>query len=132
MRRQTRERVLECGTADTRHHRYKLVSVCEDGKECKQIFRILKKNLKTDSQDDKWEFVEAIDGAPKKRHVSSIEFQRLAIGMTVAQLAEASGVPARVIYKAENGNSKAGNMTAKNLLAIADTLEVDPRLLLED
>lgn len=57
---------------------------------------------------------------------------RLAAGLTQKQLAEASGVNQRQIQKVEAGDIKAGNMTASNLLAIADALGVDPRRLIYD
>lgn len=64
-------------------------------------------------------------------HKSAIKSCRLAICMTQAQLAEASGVNVRQIQRVESGSSTEGNMTAKNLLAIADALGVDPHILLE-
>ena len=57
---------------------------------------------------------------------------RLAAGLTQKQLAEASGVNQRQIQKVEAGEIKACNMTASNLLAIADALGVDPRRLISD
>lgn len=55
---------------------------------------------------------------------------RLAAGLTLAQLSEASGVNERQIRRVESGESAAGNLTAKNLLALADTLGIDPRKLI--
>ena len=55
---------------------------------------------------------------------------RIAAGLTQKQLAELSGVNSRQIQKVEAGEIKAGNMTAKNLLEIADALGVDPRELI--
>lgn len=52
-------------------------------------------------------------------------------GMTQQQLADASGVNIRQIRRVELGTSDAGNMSARNLLSIADILEVDPRELIE-
>lgn len=52
-------------------------------------------------------------------------------GMTQQQLADASGVNIRQIRRVELGTSEAGNMSARNLLAIADILGVDPRDLIE-
>lgn len=57
---------------------------------------------------------------------------RIAAGMTQKQLAMASGVNQRQIQKVEAGDIKAGNMTASNLLAIADALGVDPRRLIQE
>lgn len=52
-------------------------------------------------------------------------------GMTQQQIADASGVNVRQIRRVELGTSDAGNMSARNLLSIADILEVDPRELIE-
>ena len=61
---------------------------------------------------------------------SPLKFQRVAVGMTQAQLAEASGVNVRQIQRVESGRSKEENMTAKNILAIADVLDIDPHYLI--
>ena len=50
-------------------------------------------------------------------------------GMTQAELAEASGVNIRQIQRVELGEAEAGNLTAKNLISIADALHVDVRRL---
>ena len=55
---------------------------------------------------------------------------RKSAGMTQAQLARKSGVNIRQIQRVEEGTSEAGNLTAKNLLAIADALGVDPHDLI--
>ena len=65
------------------------------------------------------------------KYKSQLKLQRVAIGMTQAQLAEASGVNIRQIQRVESGSSTESNMTAKNLLAMADALGVDPHILLE-
>ena len=57
---------------------------------------------------------------------------RLAAGLTQQQLAKLSGVNPRQIQRVELGESDAGNLTARNLLAIADALGVDPRELIAD
>lgn len=56
---------------------------------------------------------------------------RINAGMTQQQLADASGVNIRQIRRVELGTSEAGNMSARNLLAIADVLAVDPRDLID-
>lgn len=56
---------------------------------------------------------------------------RLAAGLTQQQLAAESGVNIRQIQRVESGSSDAGNLTARNLLAIADALGVDPHSLIE-
>ena len=55
---------------------------------------------------------------------------RVAVGFTQKQLSEASGVNIRQIQRVELGNSDAGNLSGKNLLAIADALGVDPHNLI--
>ena len=55
---------------------------------------------------------------------------RIAAGLTQQQLADASGVNIRQIQRVELGSSDAGNLTARNLLAIADALGIDPHDLI--
>ena len=62
---------------------------------------------------------------------NKLKTARTNAGMTQQQLADASGVNIRQIRRVELGTSEAGNMSARNLLAIADILEVDPRELIE-
>lgn len=50
--------------------------------------------------------------------------------MTQANLAEKSGVNIRQIQRVELGESDAGNLTARNLIAIADVLSVAPKDLI--
>lgn len=68
----------------------------------------------------------------KEKIVNPLRIYRLAAGLTQKQLAELSGVNARQIQKVEAGEIKAGNMSAANLLSIADALGVDPRELITD
>lgn len=68
--------------------------------------------------------------------LNTIKFERfkecrLAAGLTQQQLADRSGVNIRQIQRVEFGTSDAGNLTARNLLAIADALGVDPHSLIE-
>lgn len=66
-----------------------------------------------------------------KYHTASwINYYRIKRGLTQRQLSNLSGVNIRQIQKIENGEIKAENTTAKNLLAIADALQVDMRALL--
>lgn len=62
---------------------------------------------------------------------NKLKTARTNAGMTQQQLADASGVNIRQIRRVELGTSDAGNMSARNLLSIADILEVDPRELIE-
>lgn len=55
---------------------------------------------------------------------------RACAGLTQQDLADRSGVNIRQIQRVELGASKAENLTAKNLLALADTLQVDPHDLI--
>lgn len=57
-------------------------------------------------------------------------FYRKKARMTQKQLADSSGVNVRQIQRVELGEAEAGNLTAKNLLALADALGVDPRELI--
>ena len=60
----------------------------------------------------------------------TIKYARKAARMTQQQLADESGVNIRQIQRVESGASQAGNLTAKNLIAIADALGIDPHELI--
>lgn len=60
----------------------------------------------------------------------TIKEARKAACMTQQQLADESGVNIRQIQRVESGESLAGNLTARNLIAIADALGVDPHSLI--
>lgn len=64
------------------------------------------------------------------RPITKLEWSRRVEGMTQAELAEASGVNIRQIQRVELGEAEAGNLTTKNLIAIADALHVDIRRLI--
>lgn len=64
------------------------------------------------------------------RTITKMEWSRRVAGMTQAELAKKSGVNIRQIQRVELGEAEAGNLTAKNLIAIADALGVDARELL--
>lgn len=64
------------------------------------------------------------------RPITKLEWSRRVAGLTQAQLAEASGVNIRQIQRVELGEAEAGNLTAKNLISIADALHVDIRRLI--
>lgn len=64
------------------------------------------------------------------RLITSIEWSRRAAGMSQQELADKAGVGLRLIQKVEGGEAQAGNLTARNLLSIADALGVDPRRLI--
>ena len=64
------------------------------------------------------------------RPITKLEWSRRTAGMTQAELAEKSGVNSRQIQRVEIGEAKTDNLTAKNLIAIADALNVDIKDLL--
>lgn len=64
------------------------------------------------------------------RPITKLEWSRRVAGMTQAELAEASSVNIRQIQRVELGEAEAGNLTAKNLISIADALHVDIRRLI--
>lgn len=66
----------------------------------------------------------------RNRPISKLEWARLAAGLGQKELAEKSGVNARYIQNVELGTSEAGNMTARNLLALAKALGVEPENLI--
>lgn len=66
----------------------------------------------------------------RNRPISKLEWARLAAGLGQKELAELSGVNTRYIQNVELGASEAGNMTARNLLALARALGVEPENLI--
>lgn len=64
------------------------------------------------------------------RPITKLEWSRRMADMTQAELAKKSGVNIRQIQRVELGEAESGNLTAKNLIAIADALGVDARELL--
>lgn len=51
--------------------------------------------------------------------------------MSIKELAGKSGVNMRLIQNVELGSSEAGNMAARNLIALADALDVNAKVLLD-
>lgn len=66
----------------------------------------------------------------RNRPITKLEWARRMAGMTQAELAAKSGVNIRQIQRVEISEAEPGNLTAQNLLAIADALGVDIRELL--
>lgn len=62
--------------------------------------------------------------------INPIKHAREAIGMTQKQLAEATGLNHRTIQKLESGERNIGAIKARNIVAIADVLRVEPWVLL--
>ncbi len=63
------------------------------------------------------------------KHITNLEWYRRKARLSIKELAEQSGVNSRLIQYVEQGTSEAGNMTAKNLIAIADAMGVDVKKL---
>lgn len=64
------------------------------------------------------------------RPITKMELARRAAGITQNQLADTACVNISLIQKVEGGEAAVGNLTAKNFLAIADALDIDPHILL--
>lgn len=64
------------------------------------------------------------------RPITKLEFARRGAGLGQQQLADAAGVHIRLVQKVEGGKYIAGNLTAKNILALADALGVEVRDLI--
>lgn len=62
--------------------------------------------------------------------ITNLEWQRRLAKMSIKELSEKSGVNVRLIQNIELGTGEAGNMAAKNLIALADALGVDVKELL--
>ena len=62
--------------------------------------------------------------------ITNLEWQRRMAKMSIKELAEKSGVNMRLIQNVELGSSEAGNMAAKNLLALAGAIGCNPSDLL--
>ena len=62
--------------------------------------------------------------------LTKLEWYRRGAGLSQQELAAKSSVHVRQIQRVELGESEAGNLTAKNLLALADVLGVDPHALI--
>lgn len=65
----------------------------------------------------------------RNRPITKLEWSRRVAGMTQAELAKQSGVNIRQIQRVELGEADAGNLSAKNIIALADALGVDVRTL---
>ena len=61
---------------------------------------------------------------------SKIRWYRMAAGMSQLRLAEKSGINIRQIQKLEKGEIDVDRVMAKNIVALADALEVNARYLL--
>lgn len=66
----------------------------------------------------------------RNRPISKLEWYRLGAEMSQKELSAASGVNVRQIQRIELGEAAAENLTARNLIAIADALGVDVKDLI--
>lgn len=64
------------------------------------------------------------------RVITKLEWSRRMAGLTQAELSKQSDVNIRQIQRVELGEAEAGNLTAKNIIALADALGVDVRSLI--
>lgn len=62
--------------------------------------------------------------------ITKLELCRRHAGLTQKELSDAAGVNERQLRRVELGESEAKNLTAENLLALADALGVDPHELI--
>ena len=65
----------------------------------------------------------------RNRPITKLEWSRRVAGLTQAELSKQSGVNIRQIQRVELGEADAGNLSAKNIIALADALGVDVRAL---
>ena len=62
--------------------------------------------------------------------LTKLEWYRRGAGLSQQELAAKSSVHVRQIQRVELGEAETGNLTARNLIAIADALGVDVRSLI--
>lgn len=85
--------------------------------------------LRTDGNCTRCDMV--VDGRDcHGRLITKLEWARLAAGMGQKELSEKSGVQVKLIQNVELGKGEAGNMTTRNIIAIAKTLGVSPESLI--
>lgn len=66
----------------------------------------------------------------KYHTATKLAYHRIKAGLTQKQLSAAAGINIRQIQRVELGEADAGNLTARNLLALADALGVPPEELI--
>lgn len=64
------------------------------------------------------------------RPINKLKWARLSAGIGQQELAEKSKVNVRQIQRVELEEAEIGNLTAKNLIALAKVLNIDPRDLI--
>lgn len=62
--------------------------------------------------------------------ITKLEWARLSAGLSQPKLAELSKVNIRQIQRVEAGAADAGNLIARNIVALADALGVEPKDLI--
>ena len=63
---------------------------------------------------------------------ASLKALRKSAGLTQQQLSDQAGVNVSLIRKLEGGTVISANITAKNLIALADAFGVDPHDLIQE
>ncbi len=63
--------------------------------------------------------------------ITQLAWERTRKGLSQRRLADLAGVRIRLIRRIEAGEQQASDISARNLIRLADALEVDPRILLE-
>lgn len=66
----------------------------------------------------------------RNRPITKLEWSRRMAGLTQAELSSRAGVNIRQIQRVELGEADAGNLTAKNIIALSDALGVGVRDLM--
>lgn len=85
--------------------------------------------LRTDGNCTRCDMV--VDGRDcHGRPITKLEWARLGAGLGQKELSELSGVNVRYIQNVELGTSDAGNLTARNILALASALGAPPEDLI--
>lgn len=64
------------------------------------------------------------------RKINRFAFARMAAGLDQPTLAKAAGVNVRLIQKLESGETNAENLSAKNLISLADAIGCNPKDLI--
>lgn len=85
--------------------------------------------LRTDGNCTRCDMV--VDGRDcHGRPITKLEWARLGAGLGQKELSDLSGVNVRYIQNVELGQSDAGNLTARNILALASALGAPPEDLI--
>lgn len=66
----------------------------------------------------------------RNKPITKLEWARRAAGLSQRELAERTGINYQRIHRVELGEIDAGNMTARNIIALAEALGVEPKSLI--